>query len=257
MRFMRRTAGYTKWDRKKNEDILQELNVSSILDYISRYQLNWKEQISRMVSSRIPMAIMKYRPNGKRYGSSIAGTGGDEDFGGVIVGGAENTLDNVAVGNGGDDLVDDSYGSVEVAMVMVFLAIVVKMLVSSSEDRSRKLNMMCGTRLYLSSKAMLRIVMILGIPSSLAGLQVVEHVVRQRLNGAERSTRLVACSSVSTDISSDLAPQPVLGLTTLTLLLYYLITTTSAGTHVHCLPDKHYIDVPYFAVSFQRRQAFP
>ncbi|KAJ4428526.1 hypothetical protein ANN_24570 [Periplaneta americana] len=40
MRFMRRTAGYTKWDRKKNEDILQELNVSSILDYISRYQLN-------------------------------------------------------------------------------------------------------------------------------------------------------------------------------------------------------------------------
>ncbi|KAJ4437062.1 hypothetical protein ANN_17197 [Periplaneta americana] len=66
MRFMRRTAGYTKWDRKKNEDILQELNVSSILDYISRYQLNCKERVSRMVSSRIPKAIMKYRRNGKR-----------------------------------------------------------------------------------------------------------------------------------------------------------------------------------------------
>ncbi|KAJ4432301.1 hypothetical protein ANN_20920 [Periplaneta americana] len=65
MRFMCRTAGYTKWDRKKNEDILQELNVSSILDYISRYQLNWKEHVSRMVSSRIPKAIMKYSPNGK------------------------------------------------------------------------------------------------------------------------------------------------------------------------------------------------
>ncbi|KAJ4433030.1 hypothetical protein ANN_15287 [Periplaneta americana] len=60
------STGYTKWDRRKNEDILQELNLSSILDYISRYQLNWKEHVSRMVSSRIPKAIMKYRPNGKR-----------------------------------------------------------------------------------------------------------------------------------------------------------------------------------------------
>ncbi|KAJ4425874.1 hypothetical protein ANN_27500 [Periplaneta americana] len=36
MRFMRRTTGYTKWDRKKTEDILQERNVSSVLEYISR-----------------------------------------------------------------------------------------------------------------------------------------------------------------------------------------------------------------------------
>ncbi|KAJ4448324.1 hypothetical protein ANN_10339 [Periplaneta americana] len=31
MRFMRRTAGYTKWNRKINEDILKELQINSIL----------------------------------------------------------------------------------------------------------------------------------------------------------------------------------------------------------------------------------
>ena len=66
MRFMRRTAGYTKWDHKKNEDVLQELNISPVLDHIYRYQQNWKEHVSRMGSSRFPKAILKYRPNGKR-----------------------------------------------------------------------------------------------------------------------------------------------------------------------------------------------
>ncbi|KAJ4426438.1 hypothetical protein ANN_27252 [Periplaneta americana] len=38
----------------------------NIASFSHRYQLNWKEHVSRMVSSRIPKAIMKYRPNGKR-----------------------------------------------------------------------------------------------------------------------------------------------------------------------------------------------
>jgi hypothetical protein len=38
MKFMRRTAGYTKWDVKRNEEVLKEVKVESILDYICRYK---------------------------------------------------------------------------------------------------------------------------------------------------------------------------------------------------------------------------
>jgi hypothetical protein len=41
MKFMHRTAGYTKWYLKRNEEVLKELKVEPILDYICRYQNNW------------------------------------------------------------------------------------------------------------------------------------------------------------------------------------------------------------------------
>ena len=41
MRFMRHTAGYAKWDLKRNEDILRELHIEPVLDYIHQYQNNW------------------------------------------------------------------------------------------------------------------------------------------------------------------------------------------------------------------------
>jgi hypothetical protein len=34
MRFLRRTAGYTGWDHKMNEDILTELQISQITEFI-------------------------------------------------------------------------------------------------------------------------------------------------------------------------------------------------------------------------------
>jgi hypothetical protein len=37
MRFLRRTAGYTRWDHKRNEDILTELQMSQITEFI--YQI--------------------------------------------------------------------------------------------------------------------------------------------------------------------------------------------------------------------------
>jgi hypothetical protein len=40
MKFMRRTAGDTKWDLQRNEEVLKELKVEPILDYICRYQNN-------------------------------------------------------------------------------------------------------------------------------------------------------------------------------------------------------------------------
>jgi hypothetical protein len=51
MKFMRRTAGYTKGDLKRNEDVLKELKV---------------EHVNRMSRTRIPKAIMYCQPRGKR-----------------------------------------------------------------------------------------------------------------------------------------------------------------------------------------------
>jgi hypothetical protein len=66
MQFMRQTAGYTKWNLKKNEEVLKELKVEPILDYICIYQNNWREHVNRMSRTRIPKAIMYYQPKGKR-----------------------------------------------------------------------------------------------------------------------------------------------------------------------------------------------
>jgi hypothetical protein len=62
----KRTAGYTKCDLKRNEEVLKELKLEPILDYICRYQNNWREQVNRMSRTRIPKAIMYYQPRGKR-----------------------------------------------------------------------------------------------------------------------------------------------------------------------------------------------
>jgi hypothetical protein len=66
MRFLRRTAGYTRWDHKINEDILTELQISQIAEFIRQYRKNWKERVDRMSSDRIPKMVLKYQPKGKR-----------------------------------------------------------------------------------------------------------------------------------------------------------------------------------------------
>jgi hypothetical protein len=66
MKFMCRTAGYTKWNLKRNEEVLKELKVEPILDYIFRYQNNCREHVNRMSRTSIPKAIMYYQPRGKR-----------------------------------------------------------------------------------------------------------------------------------------------------------------------------------------------
>lgn len=38
MRFMRRTAGHSKMEHIKNEDILRELNMEPVLHYVKKYQ---------------------------------------------------------------------------------------------------------------------------------------------------------------------------------------------------------------------------
>jgi hypothetical protein len=50
---------------KRNEEVLKELKVEPILDYICRYQNNWRDHVNRMSRTRIPKAIMYYQPRGK------------------------------------------------------------------------------------------------------------------------------------------------------------------------------------------------
>jgi hypothetical protein len=61
-----RTAGYIKWDLKRNEEVLKELKLEPILDYICRYQNSWREHVNRMSRTRIPKAITYYQSRAKR-----------------------------------------------------------------------------------------------------------------------------------------------------------------------------------------------
>jgi hypothetical protein len=65
MCFLKRTAGYTRWDHKRNEDILTELQISRITELIYQYRKNWKEHVDRMSSDRISKMILKYQQKGK------------------------------------------------------------------------------------------------------------------------------------------------------------------------------------------------
>jgi hypothetical protein len=38
MRFLRGTAGYTHWDHKRNEDILTDLQISQITEFVCQYR---------------------------------------------------------------------------------------------------------------------------------------------------------------------------------------------------------------------------
>jgi hypothetical protein len=51
---------------QRNEDILTELQMSQITEFINQYRKNWKEHIDRMSSDRIPKMILKYQLKGKR-----------------------------------------------------------------------------------------------------------------------------------------------------------------------------------------------
>jgi hypothetical protein len=66
MKFLRRTAGCTKLDKKRNTDILQELKINSVLEHTDQYRNNWKQHVQRMDPSRILRQMMTYSLKGKR-----------------------------------------------------------------------------------------------------------------------------------------------------------------------------------------------
>jgi hypothetical protein len=65
MKFMERTAGYTKWNHKTNVYILIKLKIKPLLYYIQNYQRKWKEHMNRMNTGRIPKQISHYQPRGQ------------------------------------------------------------------------------------------------------------------------------------------------------------------------------------------------
>jgi hypothetical protein len=52
MRFMRNTAKCTWRDHKTNEEILNEIKVTSMLDKITSYKSDWIQHVNRMPRSR-------------------------------------------------------------------------------------------------------------------------------------------------------------------------------------------------------------
>lgn len=45
---------------------MQELQIEPIIQFISKYQLQWKGHLERMNRCRIPKALFHYHPYGKR-----------------------------------------------------------------------------------------------------------------------------------------------------------------------------------------------
>ncbi|KAJ4443944.1 hypothetical protein ANN_05733, partial [Periplaneta americana] len=63
-KYLRRTAGYTLLDHKRNKDILQKLNMQPLEEKITEYRNRWLEHISRKEAGRTTQEMLKYHPQG-------------------------------------------------------------------------------------------------------------------------------------------------------------------------------------------------
>lgn len=66
MKFLRKTAGYTLLDRKRNESIQNELKITPVVRRVKEYRRRWREHVHRMEEERSPKLAQKYTPTGKR-----------------------------------------------------------------------------------------------------------------------------------------------------------------------------------------------
>jgi hypothetical protein len=66
MKFMRKTAKYTWQDYKRNQDIAEELILQPVMEKINNYNDKWIQHVRRMDRARLPHAILKYEPAGRR-----------------------------------------------------------------------------------------------------------------------------------------------------------------------------------------------
>jgi hypothetical protein len=65
MNFFRRTIGYTLFDHKMNERLL-EVKVKSVEKKLRRYKSNWLQRVTRMNNKRMLKIGLNYRLNGGR-----------------------------------------------------------------------------------------------------------------------------------------------------------------------------------------------
>jgi len=54
IKFFRRTAGYTLFNHKSNEEILEDLKVEPDDETLTRYQSNWPRLLTRKNNNRMP-----------------------------------------------------------------------------------------------------------------------------------------------------------------------------------------------------------
>jgi len=66
MKYMRRTAGYTRIDYKTNAQIAKELKTTPILDKLLEYKRSWIQHVNRMPRNRSPRVMKHYCPTGRR-----------------------------------------------------------------------------------------------------------------------------------------------------------------------------------------------
>ena len=66
MKYMRRTAGYTRTDYKTNTQIAKGLKITPILYKFLEYKRNWIQHVNRMSRSKLPRVMKHYSPTGRR-----------------------------------------------------------------------------------------------------------------------------------------------------------------------------------------------
>jgi hypothetical protein len=66
MKYLRTVKGCTRLYQIRNEDIRNDLGISSLSEKIIEYKNEWKAHLQRMQHNRIPLQAYKYQPSGKR-----------------------------------------------------------------------------------------------------------------------------------------------------------------------------------------------
>ena len=66
MKYMRRTAEYTRTDYNTNKQIAKELKIIPILDKLLECKRNWIQHVNRIPRNRLPRVMKHYSPTGRR-----------------------------------------------------------------------------------------------------------------------------------------------------------------------------------------------
>jgi hypothetical protein len=65
MKYMRRSAGYTRTDYEKIAQIVKELKIIQILEKLLEYKRIWIQHVNRMPRNRLPKVMKHYSPTGR------------------------------------------------------------------------------------------------------------------------------------------------------------------------------------------------
>jgi hypothetical protein len=82
MKILRRTAGYTLFDHKSKEEMLEDLKMEPVDEKLRRYKSNLLRHVTRMDGNRMPKIMLNYRANGRRrLGRTLKGLSDEAERG--------------------------------------------------------------------------------------------------------------------------------------------------------------------------------